>query len=42
MSTHEIRLSRKIPMRITHLEAYSVAVPFTAPIFSAYGVSNSR
>jgi glucarate dehydratase len=27
------------PMIITHLEAYSVAVPFIAPIFSAYGVS---
>lgn len=26
-------------MIITRLEAYSVAVPFTAPIFSAYGVS---
>ncbi|MEZ4559978.1 MAG: hypothetical protein R2854_26645 [Caldilineaceae bacterium] len=26
-------------MRITDLEAYTVAVPFTAPIFSAYGVS---
>ena len=26
-------------MRITHLEAFTVAVPFAAPIFSAYGVS---
>jgi glucarate dehydratase len=26
-------------MRITNLEAYSVAIPFIAPIFSAYGVS---
>ncbi|MHB8619117.1 MAG: mandelate racemase/muconate lactonizing enzyme family protein [Chloroflexota bacterium] len=26
-------------MRITNLEAFSVAIPFQAPIFSAYGVS---
>lgn len=26
-------------MLITHIEAYSVAIPFLAPIFSAYGVS---
>lgn len=26
-------------MRITGLESYTVAIPFIAPIFSAYGVS---